>query len=72
MSVTPGGLTGRHLFASVFQVTSVLHGDRWHIGRKTIQIEKENIWMETSCYLSINGKAWPSITVFPARKSILF
>ena len=41
MSVTPGGLTGRHLIASVFQVTSVLHGERWHIGQKTIQIEKK-------------------------------
>ena len=34
MSVRAGGLTGRHLIASVFQVTSVLHGDRWHIGHK--------------------------------------
>jgi len=76
MSVRAGGLTGRHLIASVFQVTSVLHGDHWHIGHKHysnwVWGKKENIWMEILCYLSINNKAQPSITVFPARKSILF
>ena len=70
MSVTPGGLTGRHLIASVFQVTSVLHGERWHIGHKTIQIGWE---MKISCWkYCVTRKQSPLLQCSPPEKVFYF
>ena len=72
MSVT-WGLTGRPLIASVFQVTSVLHGDRWHIGNKIFKLAvKRKKQSEILCYLSMTNKTTKALYYSVPRQKKVF
>ena len=76
MSVRAGGLTGRHLIASVFQVTSVLHGDHWHIGHKNyskLGVGKKKIFGWKYCVTSaLTTKHSPLLQCSPPEKVFYF